>query len=175
MPVQSNRGWSYSPTASTRRVSAYRRRPPRVDTHAIVPVLGAIARLAPLPLAIGLIVSMSWYHFVFPGFEIEGLVREAGTGAPLANARVVTRGTETTTDSAGYFRLEGVKPPSPIQVQIAGYHEGETRILDPRARAVFELEREQPVLRPTPVPIETAAPARVEPAALLVPVPSPAP
>jgi hypothetical protein len=146
-----------------------------VDTHAIVPVLGAIARLAPLPLAIGLIVSMSWYHFVFPGFEIEGLVREAGTGAPLANARVVTRGTETTTDSAGYFRLEGVKPPSPIQVQIAGYHDRETRILDPRTRAVFELEREQPVLRPTPVPIETAAPARVEPAALLVPVPSPAP
>jgi hypothetical protein len=173
MPLQSNRGWSYSPTASTHRVSAYRRRARRVELRAIVPVLGAIARLAPLPIAVALIMSMSWYHFAFPGFQIEGLVREANTGAPLANARVVARATETTTDAAGYFRLQGVKPPSPIQVQIAGYQDAENRILDPRTRAVFELDRERTVLPPTPVPIETAVPPRAEPAALVLPAPTP--
>src|ERR1700694_1149355 len=107
MPLLSNRGWSYSSTASTHRVSAYRRRPPRVDLRAIAPVLGAIARLSPLPIAIALIVGMSWYHFVFPGFQIDGVVHEAGTGAPLANASVGTRAIQTTTDAAGHFWLHG--------------------------------------------------------------------
>src|SRR5450631_4206974 len=155
MPLLSNRGWSYSSTASTHRVSAYRRRPPRLDLRAILPVLGAIARLSPLPIAIALIVGMSWYHFVFAGFQIEGVVREVGTGAPLVNARVVTRATETTTDAAGHFRLQGFKPPSPIQVQVAGYHDGEARVLDPRTVAVFSLERDQTVVPPTPLPLPT--------------------
>jgi hypothetical protein len=177
MPLLSNRGWSYSSTASTHRVSAYRRRPPRVDLRAILPVLGAIARLSPLPIAIALIVGMSWYHFVFPGFQIDGVVRDVGTGAPLANARVVTRATETTTDAAGHFRLQGFKPPSPIQVQVAGYHDGEARVLDPRTVAVFSLEPDQTVLPPTPVPLPTATavPARQAPAALVLPVPTPVP
>src|SRR4030088_169691 len=109
MPLRSNRGWSYSPTASTHRVSAYRRRARRVEPSAIVPVLVALARLAPLPIALSLVGSPSWSHFVFAGFQIEGLVRDANTGAPLTKARVVTRATETTTDAAGYFRLQGVK------------------------------------------------------------------
>src|SRR5260370_27134006 len=107
MPMLSNRGWSYSPTASTGRVSAYRRRPPRVEMRAVLPVLGALAHLAPLPIAVALIVSVSWYHFVFPGFQVEGIVRAADTGAPLADARVLTRATETTTDALGHFRLQG--------------------------------------------------------------------
>ncbi|MGI9149338.1 MAG: carboxypeptidase regulatory-like domain-containing protein [Chloroflexota bacterium] len=140
-----------------------------------MPVLGAIVRAAPLPLAIALIVSVSWYHFMFAGFEVEGLVREASTGSPLANARVVTRTTETTTDAAGNFRLEGVKPPAPIQVQVAGYHAGETRLADPKTRAVFELEREETIVAPTAVPIETLAPAPTPPTALIVPTPTAAP
>lgn len=174
MPLNSNHGWSYSPTASTRRVSAYRRRAPRVELRAIVPVLGALARMAPLPIAVALVVGMSWYHFVFPGFQIDGLVREAGTGAPVSNARVVTRATETTTDAAGHFRLQGVKPPSPIEVQIAGYRDGEARFVDPRALAVFELERDRTIVTPTPVPLptQTVAPVRVAPTVPIVPVPT---
>jgi len=150
--------------------------------QAVVALLGALARLAPLPIAIALVVGMSWYHFVFPGFQIDGLVREAGTGAPVANARVVTRATETTTDAIGHFRLQGVKPPSPIQVQIAGYQAGETRFVDPRSVAVFELERDrQAVAAPTRVPTPTVAPVPVvltgapAPTLLSVPVPTPLP
>ena len=143
--------------------------------RAVLPVLGALLRLAPLPIAVALVVGMSWYHFVFPGFQIDGLVREAGTGAPVANARVVTRATETTTDATGHFRLQGVKPPSPIQVQIAGYQDGEARFLDPRALAVFELDRDRTVVAPTPVPTQTLAPVRAAPTALLLPVPTPLP
>ncbi|MDQ6671242.1 MAG: carboxypeptidase-like regulatory domain-containing protein [Chloroflexota bacterium] len=146
-----------------------------MDKRAILPVLAAIARRAPLPLAIALIASVSWYHFVFPGFNVEGRVLEMGTGAPLANARVVTRTGETTTDAAGYFQLQGAKPPSPIRVHVAGYGDGETRLLDPRAPAVFELAPEQAAPRPTPVPIETAVLATVEPVAAALPVPTPAP
>jgi len=175
MPLNSNRGWSYSPTASTHRVSAYRRREPRADLRALGPVLGALARLAPLPIAIALVVGMSWYHFVFPGFQIDGVVREAGTGAPLANARVVTRATETTTDAAGYFRLQGVKPPSPIQVQLNGYHDGEARFVDPRAPAVFELARDRALITPTALPTQTSAPVRVVPTAPIDPEPTPLP
>ena len=143
--------------------------------RAVLPVLGAIARLAPLPIAVALIVSMSWYHFVFPGFQVEGIVREASTGAPLANVRVVTRATETTTDAVGHFWLQGVKPPSPILVQVAGYHDGETRLLNPTTLAVFELSRDRTVPTPTPLPIETVAPDRAEPAALVLPAPTPLP
>ncbi len=147
--------------------------------RAIVPALGGIARLAPVPLAIVLIASMSWYHFAFAGFDIDGLVLETGTGAPVANARVVTRTSETTTDAAGSFRLEGAKPPAPIQVQIAGFYGTETRLLDPRARPVFQLDRVQTLATPTAVPIETPAPARVEPTPVVLPlvtaVPTPDP
>jgi hypothetical protein len=175
MAQLSKRGWSYSPTASTGRVSAYRRRSRTVEIPPAAAVLGALYRLAPLPLAVALVVSVSWYHFVFAGFRVDGAVREAGSGVPLANARVSTRASEATTDAEGNFSLQGFKPPSPILVQLSGYQDAQTRPLNPMAQTAFELERGQAAVTPTPIAFETAMPVSPEPAALVLPVPTAAP
>jgi RNA polymerase sigma factor (sigma-70 family) len=50
----------------------------------------------------------SFEHVVQRAVEVEGVVREAGTGKPLAGAAIHARGAEALTDSQGHYRLSGM-------------------------------------------------------------------
>ena len=147
--MYSSRGWSYStsPTPSPTG-SAYRRR--RRSRLSILPgarrgfvrwtglagkhagllaaSLGRIPRLAPwlvrlgpLPLALAVVGGVAWYHFVFPGFTVDGSVLDSATGAGVAGARVWSGEGSATADDSGHFHLVAVKPPEPLSIAADGY------------------------------------------------------
>src|SRR5712692_1912379 len=92
--MYSKRGWSYSsprsasasrPAESSRRHWPSLLRLPKVPR---LPWLLRLAALGPLPFAVLLVAGLSWYHFVFGGFNTHGVVLDDVTGQPIAGSRV---------------------------------------------------------------------------------------
>src|SRR3977135_1641975 len=78
--MYSNRGWSYSSSASSNptTLSAYRRRR--------LPKLPHLPALGPLPLILR--GAPAWYHVGFSGFEVPGAVTDSAPGQLIVGARV---------------------------------------------------------------------------------------
>ena len=120
--MYSNHGWSYSPsTLST--ISAYRRRR--------WPRLPRLPSIGPLPFAILLVAGLSWYHFVFGGFSVHGVVLDSVSGQPIAGTRVWSTRASATSAADGSFEVGGVKPPEVIGFDAPGYHGQTLRVTSP--------------------------------------------
>src|SRR3979409_159718 len=102
----SNRGWSYSSSSSKRPGRAAYRRRTRADLLGI-----GLTQVLPVGLTLAIVGSVSWYHFVFGGFTVQGAVVDQDTGLPLSSAYVWVNASGAATDAEGHFKLEGVKPP----------------------------------------------------------------
>jgi hypothetical protein len=123
--MYSNRGWSYSSSASSSptTLSAYRRRR--------LPKLPRLPALGPLPLAIVLVGAAAWYHFAFGGFEVHGAVTDIATGQPIAGARVWSMRANSVTAADGSFSLSSIKPPEMVAFDAPGYRGQSVRVTLP--------------------------------------------
>jgi hypothetical protein len=130
--MYSNRGWSYSTSASPTTMSAYRRRR--------LPRLPQLPAIGPLPVAIVLVAGVAWYHFLFPGFTVRGAVVDATTGEPVSGARVWSARANMTTFSDGSFGLDAIKPPEVVGFDAPGYRGASTRVTVPFEPVVHRLE-----------------------------------
>ncbi len=131
--MYSPRGWSYS--SSPRPAGSPSRRRPRRRLD-----LRVLRRLGPLPLVLALVGGLSWYHFLFPGFALDGAVVDAASGRPLAGARVRASVDEGLAGADGAFRLRRVKPPEVLAVELPGYVPATVRALLPNQRLVAQLQ-----------------------------------
>src|SRR3982074_1153248 len=111
--MYSNRGWSYSSSASSSptTLSAYRRRR--------LPKLPHLPALGPLPLAVVIVGAAAWYHFVFSGFEVHGAV--TAPAQPSVGARVWSMRANSVTAADGSFSLASIKPPEMVAFDASGY------------------------------------------------------
>ncbi|HEV7662462.1 MAG TPA: hypothetical protein VGQ62_02910 [Chloroflexota bacterium] len=168
----SNRGWSYSSSSSKRQGRAAYRRRTRADL-----LRTGLTQVLPVALTLAIVGGVSWYHFLFSGFTIQGAVVDQGTSQALAGAYVWVNASGTATDADGHFKLEGVKPPELVQAVAAGHRPVGTRQLDPSASLVVALEADSAALAAaaaTRVAVEAATPAATEaPQVAFVPLPTP--
>ena len=104
-------------------MSAYRRRRwPRLPRP---PALG------PLPFAVLLVAGLSWYHFAFAGFSVQGAVVDSASGQPIAGARVWSSRATAASAADGSFEVGGVKPPEVVGFDAPGYRAQTLRVTTP--------------------------------------------
>jgi len=113
--MYSSRGWSYS-RRRTLNGSVYLRSRRWRGRGA-----GPLSRLSPLPVTVLLVGAVAWYHFLFSGFTVEGVVLDRASGQALSGARVWSGASATVTGLDGRFQLGGVKPPAPLSLDAPGY------------------------------------------------------
>ena len=114
-------------------------RPPRVVR---------LAATGPLPFAILLVAGLSWYHFVFGGFSVQGRVLDSVGGQPIAGSRIWSSRASATSAADGSFEVGGVKPPEVVGFDAPGYRARTLRVTSPFDPLTLRLE---------PIGVEIAA------------------
>jgi hypothetical protein len=113
-----------------------------------LPRLPRLPRVGPLPFAIVLVGLAAWYHFVFEGFTVNGVVLDLASGEPVAGARIWSAQANATSAADGTFTLTRVKLPEMLAADAPGYRGWSERLSTP-------FERIAPTLEPISVEITT--------------------
>jgi hypothetical protein len=172
----SNRGWSYS----SRGVKRGARRAYRIRSRGAL-VRTFVSQVVPVGAAVASVALVSWYHFVFAGFSIQGSVVDRGTGKALAGAYVWGNAGGAAADDQGHFRLDGVKPPELVQAVAAGHTSSGTRQVDLLGSMRLELDADTVAVAASAATATAVATATLveaptpAPAIALAPLPTPAP
>jgi protocatechuate 3,4-dioxygenase beta subunit len=66
------------------------------------------------------LVGPSFEYVALPARSIEGRVREAGGGKPVAGATIMAFGATTTSDARGHYRLRGVRKAAEYTLHVTG-------------------------------------------------------